>query len=103
MGKLSNIKLGNSIPVKYGDPGNPILTVKINRIGIQNVLVDLGGAINVITSKILHTLGLRNLKLTPIVLELTDRSTVRPLGKLQDITISVDSWNYPIDLLVLQT
>ena len=27
MGKLSDITLGNSIPVKYDDPGNPILTV----------------------------------------------------------------------------
>ena len=28
MGKLSDIMLGKSIPVKYGDPGNPILTIQ---------------------------------------------------------------------------
>jgi len=37
------------------------------------------------------------------VLELTDRSTVKPVGKFEDITISVDSWHYPVDFLVLQT
>lgn len=29
MGKLSDIMLWKSIPVKYRDPGNPILTVQI--------------------------------------------------------------------------
>ena len=37
MGKLSEIMLGKSILVKYGDLGNPILTVQINRVDILNV------------------------------------------------------------------
>jgi len=67
------------------------------------VLVDLGATINVITTETMHALGLRNLKHTPIVLELADRSTVKPVGKLEDVIILVDSWDYPIDFLVLQT
>jgi len=103
MGKLSDIMLLKSVPVKYVDPGNPILIVQINGVKIPNVLVDLGAAINVITSKTMPTLGLRNLKPTPTVLELVDRSTVRSIGKLEDITISVDSWYYLVDILVLHT
>lgn len=67
------------------------------------MLVDLGDAINIITTETMHVLGLRNLKHTPTVLELADRCTVKPVGKLEDVTISVDSWHYPIDFLVLQT
>lgn len=67
------------------------------------MLVDLGAAINIITTETMHVLGLRNLKHTPTVLELADRCTVKPVGKLEDVTISVDSWHYPIDFLVLQT
>ena len=37
------------------------------------------------------------------MLELVDRSIVKPVGNLEDITISVDSWHYPVDFLVLQT
>lgn len=37
------------------------------------------------------------------MLELVDRSTVKPVGKFEDITISVDSWHYRVDFLVLQT
>jgi len=95
-------KLSYFMPVKYGDLGNPILAVQINGVEIPNVLVDLGVSINVITVKATHTLGLRNLKHTPIVLELADRYIVKPVGKLEDITISVDSWHYPVDFLVLQ-
>ena len=66
-------------------------------------MVDLGAAINVITAKTMCALGLRNLKHTPTMLELADQSIVKPVGKLEDIKISVDSWHYPLDFLVLQT
>jgi len=101
MGKLSYFMTGKSMLEKYGDLGNPILTVQINGVEISNVLVDLGAAINVITTEIMHALGLCNLKHTPLVLELVDRSTVKPVGKLEYVTISVDSWHYPIYFLVL--
>ena len=68
MGKLLYFMMGRSMPVKYGDPRNPILTVQINGVEIPNVLVDLGAAINVITAETMRALGLRNLKHTPIVL-----------------------------------
>lgn len=58
IGKLSYIMLGKSIPIKYEDLGNLILTVHINGFDIPNVLVDLGVEINVITSATVITLGL---------------------------------------------
>jgi len=64
MGNLSDIMLEKSIPVQYGDPRNPILTVQINGVDISNVQVDLGAAINRITSTTILTLGLLNLKPT---------------------------------------
>lgn len=89
MGKLFDIMLGKFMAVKYGDPGNPILTMQINGVEIPNVLVDV--PIYVITSEIMHMLGLRNLEGTPTILELADRSIVNPVGNLEDIKISVDS------------
>ena len=92
MGKLSDTMLEKSIPVKYGDPGNPILTIQINGVNIPNVLVDLGATINVITSATTTIFGLQDFKPTPTILELAYWSIVKPIGKLEDITISVDSW-----------
>eukprot|EP00253_Pinus_taeda_P027631 PITA_27631 len=83
MGKISDFMLGKSMPVKYGDPGNPILTVQINAVEIPNVLVDLGAAINVITVEAMHTLGLRNLKHTPTVCFIENISKIaHPLFQL---------------------
>jgi hypothetical protein len=35
------------------------------------------------------------------MLQLIDRLVVKPLGTLHDIAISVDSWEYPIDFLII--
>ena len=75
----------------------------MNGVEIPNVMVDLGAAINIITSETMNTLGLGNIKPTPTILELADRSTIKPVRKLEDVIISVDSWHYPVDLLILQT
>ena len=66
------------------------------------MLVDLGASINVITMETVKNLGLINIRTTPTSLELADRSTIRLEGILDDLVISVDSWEYPADFLVLQ-
>ena len=74
--------LGKYILVKYVDPGNLILIIQINGVDIPIVLVDLGAAINDITFATVITLGPWNLKPTPIIVELADRYTIRPVEKL---------------------
>ena len=76
--------------------------MQIGHTQITNVLVNLGEAINVMTIETIRKLGLTNLRPTPTVLELADRSTIKPEGILDDLVISVDSWEYPADFLVLQ-
>jgi len=87
---------------KYVDPGIPKVTTIIKNIHIPNTLIDLGAAINVMTLETMKTLQLINLQHTTIVLELADRSKVIPEGILEDIIVSLDSWEYPVDFLVLQ-
>ena len=38
---------------------------------------------------------------TSTLLELADRSVVRPEGRLHDVMVSVDSWEYPVDFLII--
>ena len=63
--------------------------------------MDLGETINLMTTRTLFALGLPNPRSTPIGLELVERSTINMLGVLEDIIISVDSWEYPVDFLLL--
>ena len=39
---------------------------------------------------------------TPTILELADCSTIRPEGVINDLVISVDSWEYPTNFVMLQ-
>ena len=80
MGKLSALIMGKTLLSKYDDPRNPIVIMQIGHTQIPNVLVYLGAAINVLTIETVRKLGLTNLRPTPIVLKLADRSTIK-LGR----------------------
>ena len=54
------------------------------------------------TIETVRKIGLTNLRPNPTILELAYRSTIKPEGILDDLVISVDSWEYPADFLVLQ-
>ena len=67
----------------------------------RNDLVDLGAAINILTTTTCQKLGITSLEPTKTLLELADRSVVKPEGTLQDVMVFVDSWEYPVDFLVI--
>jgi hypothetical protein len=102
IGNLAGL-MSNTISIeKYVDPGIPMVTITINNFSISKTLIDLGATINVMTLETMRYLNLQNLQPTTTVLELADRSKVVPEGILEDITVSLDSWEYPVDFLVLQ-
>lgn len=101
VGTLSYLLLGKETPVKYEDPGNPIVTVQINGHSFPNALVDLGAAINILTTTNCNILGITALEPTTTLLELANRSVIRPEGTLQDVMVFVDTWEYPTDFLII--
>ena len=99
----STDQLTNQIGVdKYEDPRNPIVIVYIRGTYIPNTLIDLGAAINAMTLQTMRELNIPNIRPTPTMLELADRSKIKPEGVLDDETISIESWEYPIDFFKLQ-
>ena len=86
---------------KYTNPANPVVSVQIGDVLVSNVLIDLGAAINVMTKKTMDQHGLVHIHPTPTMLELVDRSKIEPEGVLDDVFVSLDSWEYPIDFIVL--
>ena len=51
----------------------------------------------------MDTLRLPNLQYTPTLLELEDRSMIKHDGVLEDVCVCLDSWEYPINFMVLTT
>ena len=95
--------MSNTIFVeKYVDPGIPMVTITINKFSISKTLIDLGAAINVMTLETMNYLDLKIFRPTTTVLELAIRSKIAPEGILEDIIVSLEDWEYPMDFLVLQ-
>ena len=63
---------------KHTDPGNPVVSIQIGDVLVSNVLIDLGAAINVMSKQTMDQIGLVHIRPTPIVLELADRSKIKP-------------------------
>jgi hypothetical protein len=104
VGQLSNYISETPKIVKYANPGNPIVSVTINNVSIGNTLVDLGAAINIMTSNTVELLQLNQfLHPTPTVLELADITTIKPAGILDDILVTLASWEYPLDFMIIHS
>ncbi|CAF1490659.1 unnamed protein product [Adineta steineri] len=88
--------------IRYGNPGNPIVTTHIKHIPIPNTLVDQGATINIMTITTMEGLQLGNLKPIAITLELADRSKVKPIYVLDDVIVTLASWEFPVDFMVIQ-
>ena len=100
--KVSAI-IGNKTPVKYKDPGCPIISVNIGGIIMEKALLDLGASVNLLPYAMYKRLGLGELKPTSITLSLADRSIKIPKGTIEDVLIQVDKFYYPVDFVVLDT
>jgi len=88
-------------PIKYEDQGNPIVTVQINGQTFPNSLVNLGATINILTTATCQKLCITSVEPTSTLLELDNRSVVQPEGTLHDVMVSIDSWEYSPDFLII--
>ena len=94
--------LSNPPIEKYEYHGNPIVTISVQGTPIPNTLIDLGAAINIMTLQTIQKLNIPNIRPTPTMLELADRSRVKLEGVLDDEVVILDSWEYPVDFFILQ-
>ena len=102
VGKLAGLMSNTVFIEKYVDPGIPMVTITVNNFSILKTLINLGATINVMTLETMENLHLKNLRPTTTILELADRSKITPGGILEDIIVSLDSSEYPVDFIVLQ-
>lgn len=100
--KLTDVLSGRLLPQKYNYPSSHVITLNIGGIEINNVLIDFVAAINVITSNTVEMLGMTKVQPTKTILQLVDQSTAKPRGVLEDIMVTIDTWDYLVDFLVLK-
>ena len=89
-----------SIPRKLVDGWEPIIKMKVNDFDC-NALCDLGASISVMPKKIYNMLDLPPLKNCYLDVNLADHSTKKPLGKVDNVRITVNNNLVPVDFVVL--
>ena len=89
-----------SIPKKLEDGWEPIIKMKVNDFDC-NALCDLGASISVMPKKIYNMLDLPPLKNCYLDVNLADHSTKKPLGKVDNVRITVNNNLVPVDFVVL--
>ena len=104
IGEMSDCMTGQSWIAKYTNLGALVVTIIINNTAIEDTLINLGSTINMITTTVLEVLHLGQfLRPTPSILELADRTTVKPVRVLDDIVVSVASWEYLVEFMVVES
>ena len=68
---------------------------------INDALLDLGSSVNLMPYFVYLQLGLGEMKLTAVVLQLADRSMAKPRGFVEDVLVQVDKFYYPVDFVIL--
>ncbi|XP_039135357.1 uncharacterized protein LOC120272563 [Dioscorea cayenensis subsp. rotundata] len=76
--------LDRKMPMKLRDPGSFMIPCLLGDGVEEHALTDFGASINMMPYTIYMKLGLRELRLTRITLQLDDRSMRRPRGIVED-------------------
>ncbi|KAJ8764031.1 hypothetical protein K2173_004916 [Erythroxylum novogranatense] len=94
--------LQNKLPPKLKDSGSFTIPCHFGDSNIFQCLCDLGASINLIPLSLYNRLGICELKLTTISLQLADRSIRYPIGIVEDLLVKVGKLIIPADFVVLE-
>ncbi|CAM8997328.1 unnamed protein product [Rhodiola kirilowii] len=89
-------------PGKCKDPGAFTVTYGVGETLIHHCLIDLGAAINAMPYSLYYSLQLGPLKPPKLLVELGDKSRVRHVGLLENLTFRVGDLAVPANFYVLQ-
>ena len=87
MTEQSTSLIRNNFPPKYKDPGSPTISILVRKSKLEHALVDLGASVNLLPYSVYVELGLGELELTNITLQLADRSVKIPREIVKNVLV----------------
>ncbi|GJX98963.1 hypothetical protein Tco_0355982 [Tanacetum coccineum] len=93
--------IDESILQKEKDPGSFTLPCFINNVCFDNVLVDLGASVSVMSLLTYLNLGLGELAHTKLTVELADRTVKYPKGIAKNVLVRIGKFTFPVDFIIL--
>jgi hypothetical protein len=93
----------NTLPVKKGDPGRPIILISIGAYTFEEAVCDLGSSVNIMPKIIYKKIHGEPLLYTTMCLQLADQTLCYPKRILEDVSIQVGHSFVPVDFVVVET
>ena len=96
--------LDNSMPIKKGDPGRPVISIQIGQQQFNEVICDIGSSFNIIPKVIYDdVLQFGPLLHTTMRLRFANRSTRWVEGIVDNVCVRIGHSYVPTDFVVLDT
>ncbi|XP_057747114.1 uncharacterized protein LOC130966343 [Arachis stenosperma] len=91
------------LPQKWPDPRSFLIPCTIGTITFEKALCDLGSSINLMPLSVMKRLGIQNVQLAKISLEMADKSLKMAYGMVDDVLVKVENLYLPADFVILDT
>jgi hypothetical protein len=75
----------DTLPVKKGDPGRPVIPIRIGPYSFEEAVYDLGASVNIMPRVIYEKIHGDPLLYTTMCLQLADQTLCYPKGILEDV------------------
>ena len=84
------------------DENNPVVTIIINGKEVPGTIIDGGSGVNVNIKKTRDKLGIREWEPCPFWLQMVDASSVRLMGLIRNMEITMGGYSFQISAVVLK-
>jgi len=89
-------------PPKLRDPGSFTIPCVIGSETIDKALCDLGASVSLLPLSLFKRMGIGELKPSEMTLKLVDRSTIQPVGFVEDIPVKIEGIYIPAYFMVVE-
>ena len=96
-----SVVLLNQLPQKMKDPEAPLISYVLESVTFNKALLDLGASVNLLPIAVYQQFQIDELKPTPVILQLANRSVRTPRGLVEDVLVRIDTCYFPVDFLIL--
>ncbi|XP_073153605.1 uncharacterized protein [Henckelia pumila] len=101
LGENVSVVIQRKLPAKCKDPCMFFIPCTIGNVSLENVMLDLGASINVMSYSIYASLKLGHLNKTGMVIQLAYRFNAYPRVVVEDVLVQVNNLVFPADFYVL--
>jgi hypothetical protein len=92
-----------TLPIKKGDPGRPVISISIGSVNFNEAIYDFGASVNIMPKVIYERMFDYPLLYTTMCLQLADQSLCYTKRILEDICVRVGNSYVSVDFMMVET